>query len=227
MDLQDGQPRKRLFKDAVYRAVADVPAALANPHRLELLDLLSQRPRSVQDVAGEAGLTVANASQHLRVLERAGLVVVERRGIFAHYRVRSVAVYRLLNQLRAVAETVDARIANAETSYLGLRESGVATLEDAQRLIADDLIALLDVRPREEYESAHIPGAISAPLELLREPEYSLDGARQYVVYCRGAFCVFADEAVALLRSRGLEATRLALSPADWLAAGGEVERAG
>src|ERR1700681_1729262 len=97
--------RKRRFKDSVYGAVARVPAALANRHRLELLDLVSQRPRSVQDLAAEAGLTVANASQHLQVLARCGLVVVERRGRFAHYRAAGPPVYRLLVALRAVAES--------------------------------------------------------------------------------------------------------------------------
>jgi rhodanese-related sulfurtransferase/DNA-binding transcriptional ArsR family regulator len=217
--------RKRRFKDDVYGAVARIPAALANAHRLELLDLLSQRPRAVADVAAEAGMTIANASQHLGILERAGLVSVERRGTFAFYRVADAAVYRLLGELRAAAESVDASIEDAERAYFGTREPGVQTYAQARRLIADRRTVLLDVRPREEYETAHLPGALSLPVDQLRDAEVPLSKARQYVVYCRGAYCVFADEAVAILHDRGLNAIRLTLGPAEWLVAGGELER--
>jgi rhodanese-related sulfurtransferase/DNA-binding transcriptional ArsR family regulator len=216
--------RKRRFKDSVYSAVARVPGALANRHRLELLDLLSQRPRTVQDLAAEAGLTVANASQHLQVLSRCGLVTVERRGTFAHYRATGSAVYRLLVELRAVAEAVDASIADAEKSYFGPRDPGIVTFAAARNALAEERTALLDARPHEEYEAAHLPGALSAPLEELRAGKIALPRSKRYVVYCRGPYCFFADEAVALLREQGLHATRLALGPAEWVAAGGEVE---
>lgn len=211
----------------MYAAAARVPAALANRHRLELLDLLSQRSRTVQDLAAEAGITVANASQHLQVLGRCGLVIVERRGTFAFYRAAGLSVYRLLVELRAVAAAVDARIADAERSYLGSREPCIPTFAEARNTIADPRTALLDARPREEYEAAHLPGAISAPLDALLSGEVALTRSKRYVVYCRGPYCVFADEVVALLRERGLDATRLALGPAEWLAAGGEVQRVG
>jgi DNA-binding transcriptional ArsR family regulator/rhodanese-related sulfurtransferase len=218
--------RKRRFKDEVYRAVARVPAALANPHRLELLDLLAQRPRTVQDVAGEAGLTVANASQHLRVLSECGLVAVERRGTFAFYRAADPAVFRLLVALRAVAETAGG-VADAEQAYFGAREPALVALGAARAALAEPRTVLLDARPRAEFDAAHLPGAISAPLELVRGGHLRLARGRRYVVYCRGPYCLFADEVVALLRERGLHATRLALGPAEWLAAGGEVELAG
>lgn len=219
--------RKRRFKDSVYTAVARVPAALANRHRLELLDLLSQRPRTVQDVATETGLTVANASQHLLVLARCGLVTVERRGTFAHYRAAGAPVYRLLVELRAVAAAVDASVADAERAYGGSREPAIHSLTAAQSALSDGRTALLDARPREEYEAAHLPGAISAPLDALRSGKVALPRSKRYVVYCRGPYCVFADEAVLLLRERGLEARRLSLGPAEWVAAGGEVQRVG
>jgi rhodanese-related sulfurtransferase/DNA-binding transcriptional ArsR family regulator len=228
MSLRPGEARrKRRFKDAVYAAVTRVPAALANRHRLEMLDLLSQRPRTVQDIAAEAGITVANASQHLRVLAGCGLVAVERRGTFAFYRAAGPAVFRLLVEMRAVAETVDGRVAEAERSYFGPREAGIASFAAARDAISDSRTALLDARPREEYEAAHLPGAISAPLDALRSGKVALPRSKRYVVYCRGPYCVFADEAVALLRERGLVATRLALGPAEWVAAGGDVQRAG
>jgi rhodanese-related sulfurtransferase/DNA-binding transcriptional ArsR family regulator len=219
--------RKRRFKDAVYGAVARVPAALANRHRLELLDLVSQRPRTVQDLAAEAEMTVANASQHLQVLARCGLVSVERRGTFAHYRASGSPVYRLLAELRTLAEAVDASVADAERSYFGNREPGIATVAAARDVVADLNTTLLDARPREEYEAAHLPGAISAPLEALRARTVALPRLQRYVVYCRGPYCVFADEAVDLLREQGLDARRLALGPAEWAAAGGEVELVG
>ncbi len=219
--------RKRRFKDEVYAAVGRVPAALANPHRLELLDLLSQRPRTVQALAAETEMTVANASQHLRVLAGCGLVSVERRGTFASYRVADPAVYRLLVELRAVAQSVDPAIAEAERAYFGAREPGIPTLAAARDVIANPRTVLLDARPREEYEAAHLPGAINAPIDVLRSGKLALSRSKRYVVYCRGPYCVFADEVVALLHRRGLHATRLALGPAEWLAAGGEVQRVG
>ena len=219
--------RKRRFKDSVYGAVARVPAALANRHRLELLDLVSQRARTVQDLAAEADVTVANASQHLQVLARCGLVAVERRGTFAHYRASGPAVYRMLAELRTVAEAIDESIADAEKSYFGPREPGLATFAAARTALADGRTALLDARPNEEFETAHLPGAFSVPIEALRAGRVTLPAAPRYVVYCRGPYCVFADEAVALLREQGLHATRLALGPAEWLAAGGEIERVG
>ena len=215
--------QKRRFKDEVYRLVARVPAALANRHRLELLDVLAQRPRTVQDVAAETNLTVANASQHLSVLARCGLVSVERCGTYAFYRVADLNVYRLLVELRAIAEAVDPQIAEAERRYLARREPSVRTVESARELLADPRTALLDTRPAEEYETAHLPGAISAPLDALRRGKVALPRSKRYVVYCRGPYCVFADEAVALLRKRGLHATRLTLGPAEWAAAGGEL----
>lgn len=227
MSVRTEVRRKRRFKDDVYSAVARVPAALANAHRLELLDLLSQRPRAVADVATEAGMTIANASQHLGILQRAGLVSVDRRGTFAFYRVADTAVYRLLRELRAVAESADASIADAEGAYFGTRQPCVQTYVEAQQVIADHRTVLLDVRPREEYETAHLPGAISVPVERLRDGEVPLFKSRRYVVYCRGNYCLFADEAVAILHRRGLNAIRLTLGPAEWLASGGEVERVG
>jgi rhodanese-related sulfurtransferase len=219
--------RKRRFKDTVYKAVARVSGALANGHRLELLDLLSQRPRTVNDVAVETGMTIANASQHLQVLLRYGLVTVERRGTSAFYRAGGPFVYRLLVELRATAESVDAAIADAERSYFGAREPGIRNIAVARDELADARVVLLDARPHEEYETAHLPGAISAPLETLRRGSVTLPRSKRYLVYCRGPYCDFADEAVALLRRRGLEATRLALGPAEWVAASGETERAG
>jgi rhodanese-related sulfurtransferase len=136
-------------------------------------------------------------------------------------------VYRLLVALRTFAEAVDTSIADAERSYLGPREPGIATFVAARDALADARTTLLDVRPREEYEAAHLPRAFSAPLDALRAGKVTLPRSKRYVVYCRGPYCVFADEAITVLRARGLDATRLSLGPAEWMAAGGEVELVG
>jgi rhodanese-related sulfurtransferase/DNA-binding transcriptional ArsR family regulator len=219
-------PGKRRFKAAVYGALSVVGSAISNPHRMELLDLLSQRARTVQDVAAEAHLSVANASQHLQVLARSGLVTVERRGVFALYRTAGPAVYRLLSGIREVAEANGEQLGSAVASYLGDREPGITDATVLQELIADPRVTLLDARPAEEYDAGHLPGATSAPLVVLKQGTLKLARGRRYVVYCRGRYCVFADEAVDLLRERGFRATRLALGPADWEACGGDVERA-
>jgi rhodanese-related sulfurtransferase len=217
--------KKRRFKDAAYEALATVPGALANKSRLELLELVAQRPRPVGELAAEAALTVANASQHLQVLARSRLVSVKRRGRYAYYEADE-AVYGLLKAVHDIAgRAVD--LDAIRLRHLGTAASGVADLDVARVLLSDPRSVLLDVRPREEYESGHLRSAVSLPLDALRRGEVPIDASRRYVVYCRGPFCVFADEAVALLEERGLEATRLALGPIEWVAAGEGLERAG
>ncbi len=218
---------KRRFKDDVYAALARVPAALSNPHRLELLELLAQRPRTVADVAAETALSVANASQHLQVLAACGLVVVERRGTYAFYRASGANVFRLLRSVREVAEQNDAAVAGAVRKHLGDRDAPIADYETVRALIADPRVALLDTRVAEEYASGHLPQAINVPLDALKAGKVTLPKSKRYVAYCRGPYCTFADEAVAILRNRGFEATRLALGPIEWKAAGEELSRVG
>lgn len=219
--------RKRAFKVDLYRRVAAVPAALANGHRLELLDLLAQRPRTVQDVAAEAGLTVANASQHLQILARAGLVAAERRGAFAFYRTTGTRVHRLLTAMRDVAETHDPTIGEAVRVHTGAGGEIVADMEAARAVLASPRVVLLDARPREEFDAGHLPNAVHASAAMVKAGKVGLSPKRRYLVYCRGPYCTFADEVVIALRKRGLEAARLALGPSDWEAAGGSVQRAG
>lgn len=219
--------RKRALKSTLYAAAARVPAALANRHRLELLDLVTQRPRTVQDLAAETGLTVANASQHLLILARAGLITVKRKGTYAHYHAADVSIYRLLAELRSVATAVDPSIAEAWNAFGSSGEPLIETFAEAQRAALEPGTALLDTRPREEFDAGHLPGAISAPLDALRAGKVVLPRSKRYVVYCRGPFCVFADEAARWLRGRGFEVSRLTLGPPEWKAAGGELEHAG
>jgi rhodanese-related sulfurtransferase len=159
------------------------------------------------------------------VLARCGLVSVKRRGRHAYYEADE-AVYRLLKAVHDVAgQMVD--LDAIRLRHLGATASGVADLDIARSLLDDPRSVLLDVRPREEYESGHLRGAVSLPLDALRIGAVALDASKRYVVYCRGPFCVFADEAVSLLEERGLQAARLALGPIEWVAAGEALERAG
>jgi DNA-binding transcriptional ArsR family regulator/rhodanese-related sulfurtransferase len=222
-----GPAAQRRYKNDIYGALARVPAAIANPHRLELLELLAQRSRTVADIAAETALSIANASQHLKVLTACGLVTVERRGTYAFYRITGDKVFALLRSVREVAEENDTGITVAVKKHLGAREKGIADYEVVRALIADPHVALLDTRVAEEYVSGHLPRAINAPLAELKSGKVMLPKSKRYVAYCRGPYCTFADEAVEILRGRGFEAERLALGPIEWEAAGEELSRAG
>ncbi len=222
-----GPVAKRRFKDDVYRALTRVPAAVANPHRMELLELLAQRPRTVADIASETALSIANASQHLQVLAKCGLIRVERRGTYAFYHITDVNVYRLLQSLREVAERNDSLLAATVEKHLGVRDAGVTDYALIHALIADPSVALLDTRVAEEYAAGHLPRAINTPLAELKSGKVTLPRSKRYVAYCRGPYCTFADEAVAILRERGFDATRIAIGPIEWEAAGEELTRAG
>ena len=218
---------KRRFKNAIYGALARVPSAIANPGRLELLELLAQRPRTVQDVAAESGLTIANASQHLQVLARCGLVSAKRQGKYIAYQTAGSAVLRLLVAVREVAVQNDTAIGIVLDERASTRAAGIDDLVAIRALIADPRTALLDARPPEEFAAGHLPHAINAPLDALKSGKIGLTKSKRYAVYCRGPYCVFADEVVELLHTRGIEALRVALGPNDWEAAGEPLERTG
>ncbi|HEX6123067.1 MAG TPA: metalloregulator ArsR/SmtB family transcription factor, partial [Ktedonobacterales bacterium] len=205
----------------LYAQFARLGKALSSPARLELLDLLAQGERSVEALAREAGLTVANASAHLQVLARAQLVLPRKSGLHVHYQLADPSVYRLWVALREVGSAQLAEIDRLVGTYLRDRQ----TLEPLSR---DDLLArltrgdtvVLDVRPTLEYRQGHIAGARSIPLDELDARLGELDPQCEIVAYCRGPYCVFADEAVALLRARGLRAFRYGEGFPDWAAAG-------
>jgi rhodanese-related sulfurtransferase/DNA-binding transcriptional ArsR family regulator len=217
------------FKVEVYSEVARVGAALANPKRLWLLELLAQRARSVEDLAVEMGISVASASQHLRALADARLVSTDRRGTYAFYSLANESVYRLVASVRDVAEERLSEVPAIVKRHLGdLRtETDVVPTESLDFGTKTKDWMLLDVRPSEEYQSAHIAGAESLPIEqLLRKVHKGqIPTDREIIVYCRGPFCVWADEAVALLRKRGYRARRLRLGVRDYEALGVDIER--
>ena len=207
--------------DAIYQQLARIGQAVASGPRLALVDLLRQGPRTVESLAQEVGLTLANASQHLKVLRQARLVEAEKRGIFVTYRVANQAVDDFYGALRGLAETRLAEVQQIAQTFVEKRGS----LEPVdRRLLLERVrtgeVTVLDVRPPEEYRAAHIPGAVSVPLKELEKHLGSLPKDREIVAYCRGPYCVLAPEAVKLLRARGYHAVALGDGVAEWRAHG-------
>lgn len=215
----------REFKDQLYGQFATIGQALSNPHRLELLDLLAQGERSVEELAEQAALSIANASAHLQVLRRARLVETDKRGVRVFYRLADPMVFELWRTLRDVGSARLAEIERLVQTYIRDRDAldAVDSEELLRRLESGDTI-VLDVRPEVEYRHGHIPGALSLPVEELEEQLAALPRDREIVAYCRGPYCVFADEAVSVLRRHGFDAVRLRDGLPEWRAAGFEVE---
>jgi len=215
----------RSFKNAIYQQLARLGKATASPKRLELLDLLSQAPRTVESLAKESNQTIANASRHLQVLRGARLLEADKRGLFVTYRLADDGVADFFRSLRLLAESRLAEIERVTREYVTDRDTMEAV--DRQALlerVKRGEVVVLDVRPMEEYRAGHIPGARSIPLAELesRLGEIPLD--REVVAYCRGPYCLFAVEAVERLRAHGFKAVRLEDSLADWRAHGMEVQ---
>jgi len=216
---------KRIFKNQLYEQFARIGKALASPHRLELLDVLAQCERTVEALAQETGMSVANASQHLQVLRAAHLVKVRREGVSMYYRLADESVFRMWQAMRTVGEAQLAEIDRVVQSFLQDRSrlQPIGAQELLQRL-SDDQVILLDVRPAEEYTAGHLPEARSIPVTELEARLAELPVDKEIVAYCRGPYCVFADEAVALLRARGYNAHRLEEGVPEWRTLGLPVE---
>ena len=221
MEMQE----KRQFKNVLYEQFARIGKALSNGHRLELLEVLAQGEHSVETLALETGMSVANASQHLQVLRSAQLVEVRREGVYQYYRLADEQVFTLWQTMRSVGERRIAEIDRIVQTYLRDRSllQPISATELLQRLMEGNIV-LLDVRPAEEYAAGHLPNALSFPITELeaRLPELSHD--KEIVAYCRGPYCVFADEAVTVLRINGYQARRLEQGLPDWRALGLPVE---
>src|SRR6185503_15971131 len=215
----------RLFKDRLYGQFARLGKALASPYRLELLDLLAQSERTVESLAAETGATTANISQHLQILRNAGLAAARKEGLFVHYRIADPAVSTLCASLRTVAERQDAELDRIVREHFGDRDAPepVEMIELLRRARAGAVI-VVDARPANEYAAGHIPGALSIPIDDLKERLQRLPKSKPYVAYCRGPYCVYADQAVAQLRAAGRRARRLAVGLPEWKSAGLPVE---
>lgn len=211
----------RVAKDALFEAFAEVAKALASGRRAEIVDVLAQGERAVEEVAGEIGQSVANTSHHLRILARAGLARTRRDGTRVYYRLASERVAELWAALRDVASEHVAGIDQLVESYLGNR-NGLETVgrgELAGRLRRGDLV-VLDVRPPAEHRAGHIPGALSIPPGQVRRHLRALPKDADLVAYCRGPYCVYADDAVRELLRRGYRARRLEDGFPEWRRAG-------
>jgi rhodanese-related sulfurtransferase/predicted transcriptional regulator len=209
----------RAAKQALFDEFARVGKALASGRRIELLDVLANGERTVEGLARQLGLSVANTSQHLQVLRQAGLVATRREGTSVHYRLAAPEVFELWRALRTLASSRLAEVERLAAAYLGARDQLARRLEEGDELV------VLDVRPTEEHAAGHLPGAVSIPLAELRERLRELPGDREIVAYCRGPFCAFAHEAIAVLTDAGLTARRLEDGLPEWAAAGLAVTR--
>ena len=215
----------RKFKSAVYGQLARLGKAVSNPARLELLDLLSQGPRTVEALAREANLGVANTSQHLKALRSARLVEAEKSGLFVTCQLADQGVSDFLRGLRILAEARLAEIHEITRAFF--EERGAMEPVDRDALLAKVRagdVTVLDVRPVEEYRAGHIPGALSVPLKDLEQRLSGLPRDREIVAYCRGPYCVLAVDAVEKLRALGFRAFRMEHGVADWRALGLPVE---
>lgn len=213
-------PRRR-FKDAVYENLARIGKALSSPKRLELLDLLCQADRPVESLAEQAGMSVANTSQHLQVLEAARLVAARRKGRFVVYALADVLVGDFFRAYRVLAEDRLAEMDQIRRSFLeDQRQMSGVDSETLIKRVQAGKVVVIDVRPSEEYEAGHIPGALRIPLGQLKRRLAGLPRNKDIVAYCRGPYCVLAVDAVRMMRARGLRAFRLDVSVHDWRARG-------
>ncbi len=216
---------QRSAKDALFDGFAAVAGAMANGRRAEIIELLAQGERSVEHVADAIEQSVANTSHHLRRLARVGLVSTRRDGTFIYYRLTDQRVYDLWAALRDVTTRYLQDIDQLARAYLGDRtEITIISRRELQELLQRDQTTLIDVRPRAEYDAGHIPGAIPVPPDQLDQLLPQLPTDREIVAYCRGPYCVYADQAVRILIARGQPARRLEDGYPEWQRSGGPVE---
>jgi rhodanese-related sulfurtransferase/DNA-binding transcriptional ArsR family regulator len=209
------------IKRELYQSISRVAQALASGNRLQLLEFMAQGERSVDALAAMAGMTVANASQHLQALRRAGLVAARKDGQRVYYRLAGDDVVRLYDVLRTVAESRLAEVKQLVAEFLGDKDAlePIAVNELLSRA-KRGLVTVLDVRPPEEFAAGHLPGAVNIPIDRLESGLSKLSKQREVVAYCRGPYCLMSFEAVLKLRKRGWKARRLQDGFPEWKAAG-------
>ncbi len=213
----------RMFKDSTYTQLARIGKAISSPRRLEILDILAQGSKTVETIARETDMSVANTSQHLQTLLESRLVEYEKRGIYSYYKLADRTVVNFILSLQLLAEK---RI----TEIQKLREEIYTDKNNMEQIKMSELIVrmkegnvtLIDVRPKEEYEMMHIPGANSIPMEELEKQLSSLPLNQEIVAYCRGRYCLLSVEAVEILRAHGFKAVRLEESVQEWLSQNGD-----
>lgn len=212
------------LRDILNSEFSKIGRVLSSPKRIELIELLNECPKSVETLAENTGMSLANTSQHLQVLRGAGLVQAERRGTFMIYSLASSLVHDLVSMVRQVAET---HLAEVDRALAKIRESS-SELENVDRsklirLAKDGKVIVLDVRPKDEFEAAHLPYAISIPLAKLEQQLDSLPRDQQIVAYCRGPYCLLAGEAARILKKHGFQVSTLRDGVSEWKASGQQV----
>jgi rhodanese-related sulfurtransferase len=211
----------RDFKDPLYAQFARIGHAVASPKRIELLDLLSQGEKTVEQLAEQSAAPVKNTSAHLRVLRQARLVETRRDGTYIHYRLAGDDVFRFLRDLQTLGRNRLAEVQQAANLYIdGRDELEPVTLKELRRRLRDADVTLIDVRPPEEYRAGHIPGALSIPVNQLKRRLPEIPKGREVVAYCRGPYCMYSVEAVEILRKHGYKARRADEGLPDWRASG-------
>ena len=215
-------------KQAIYNCLAELAQALGHAHRLELVELLGQGERSVEELSARANLTFANTSRHLRILRRARLVETQRRGKHVLYRLAGDAeVVELMQALGRVGERNVAEVNRVMADYFHARDALEAvSRKDLVSRLRDGVVTVLDVRPEDEFALGHLPGALNIPLAELERRLAELPVDREVIAYCRGPYCVLSFEAVAALRARGYLVRRLEDGYPEWKAAGLPIEAA-
>ncbi|NUM80192.1 metalloregulator ArsR/SmtB family transcription factor [bacterium] len=209
--------QKRKFKDTMYSGLAKIVKAMANQHRLEILDLLAQGEKSVEEIAAETSLNFANASQHLQTLKQNLIVQSRRDGHFVYYSLADDNIYRVWSSIREFGVE---QVAELEKVIREKRQKSAGfqaySLDEAMEKVSTKEAVLIDVRPASEYRHGHIEGSMSFPIQTLEENFDHLKQFKEVIVYCRGPFCMMADDAVNFLRAKGLRAMSMEKGYMDW-----------
>lgn len=212
--------RHREFKDRLYGQLARLGKALSSPHRLEMLELLAQGERTVESLATEIGLSLANASQHLQALRQAALVESRKDGLFVYYRLADPDVFELSKVIRSVAERRLAELDRLVHEHFGNRsDAEPVPMDELLKRARSKQVVILDTRPASEYIAGHIPGALSIPVDDLQQRLKELTRGKEFVAYCRGPYCIYADRAVEILRASGRRARRIVEGFPEWRSA--------
>jgi rhodanese-related sulfurtransferase len=214
-------PAHREFKDELYAHFARIGLAVASPKRIELLDLLSQGEKTVEQLAEQSATAIKNTSAHLRVLRHARLVETRRHGAYVYYRLGADDVFRFVRDLQALGRGRLAEVEQVARLYIDERdELEPVTIKELRRRMREGDVTIIDVRPEEEYQAGHIPGALTIPVAQLKRRLAEIPKNREVVAYCRGPYCVFSVEAVGILRKHGYRARRTSEGLPDWRASG-------